>query len=46
MEVVEYGDVQFTKAPEILAGLGLEGLRKSEQAIEELRRKGLAEAEP
>jgi lactoylglutathione lyase len=40
VQVVAYEDVQFTKAPEILRGLGLE-LRKSEQALAELRAKGL-----
>lgn len=41
-QVVQYSEVQFTKAPEILKGMGLEGLGKSEKALEELRRKGLA----
>ena len=41
VEVVAYEDVQFTKAPEILRGMGLEGLEKTEQAREELRTKGL-----
>ena len=41
MQIVEYGDVQFTKAPEILRGMGLE-LEKSESALAELRDKGLA----
>ncbi len=36
-----YEDVQFTKAPEILQGMGLDGLEKTEQAREELRSKGL-----
>jgi lactoylglutathione lyase len=42
LEIVGYEDVQFTKAPEILRGMGLE-LEKTEQALEELRAKGLAE---
>ncbi|HXG76925.1 MAG TPA: VOC family protein [Gaiellaceae bacterium] len=42
-QVVEYGDVQFTKAPRILEGMGLAGLRKSERALAELREKGLAD---
>ncbi len=42
VEVVEYAEIQFTKAPWVLAGMGLEGLDKSEQAIQELRQKGLA----
>jgi lactoylglutathione lyase len=41
VEVVGYEDVQFTKAPEILNGMGLDGLEKTEQAREELRAKGL-----
>jgi len=40
VQVVEYGDIQFTKAPEILRGMGLE-LEKSESALRELREKGL-----
>ena len=40
-QVVEYSEIQFTKAPEILRGMGLGDLKKSEQALEELRRKGL-----
>jgi hypothetical protein len=40
--VVEYSEVQFTKAPNILRGMGLGSLRKSENALEELRKKGLA----
>jgi catechol 2,3-dioxygenase-like lactoylglutathione lyase family enzyme len=41
VQVVAYADVQFTKAPEILRGMGLE-LEKSESALRELRAKGLA----
>ena len=41
VEVVGYEDVQFTKEPEILRGMGLDGLEKTEQAREELRAKGL-----
>ena len=41
VQVVAYGDVQFTKAPEILRGMGLE-LDKSEAARAELRDKGLS----
>ena len=43
VEVVDYRDVQFTKAPWILEGMGLDDLEKSESAVEELRAKGLAE---
>ena len=41
VQIVEYSAIQFTKAPAVLAGLGLEGLEKSANAREELRRKGL-----
>ena len=42
IQVVAYRDIQFTKAPEILRGMKLDGLGKSERAREELRAKGLA----
>jgi catechol 2,3-dioxygenase-like lactoylglutathione lyase family enzyme len=41
VQVVGYEDVQFTKAPEILRGMGLE-LPKSQRARDELREKRLA----
>ncbi len=41
-QVVEYGEVQFTKAPHVLNGMGLGDLKKAEKALEELREKGLA----
>jgi lactoylglutathione lyase len=41
-QVVEYGEIQFTKAPEVLKGMGLGYLKKTEKALEELRRKGLS----
>ena len=41
-QVVEYSEIQFTKAPHILRGMGLGHLRKTEKALEELRDKGLA----
>jgi extradiol dioxygenase family protein len=43
IEVVDYRDVQFTKAPTVLRGMGLERLEKSEDALEELRAKGLGD---
>lgn len=42
VEVVGYRDVQFTKAPAVLAALVPEGLEKSAAAREELARKGVA----
>ena len=41
VEIVEYGDIQFTKAPGVLDGMGLGGLEKSEAALRELAEKGL-----
>jgi extradiol dioxygenase family protein len=40
VQVVDYRDVQFSKTPEVLRGMGLE-LEKSERAREELRAKGI-----
>jgi lactoylglutathione lyase len=40
-QVVQYSEVQFTKAPEVLGGMGLGHLRKSEDALDQLRKKGL-----
>jgi hypothetical protein len=42
VQIVAYGDIQFGKTPEVLAGMGLGDLRKSEAARAELARKGLA----
>jgi predicted enzyme related to lactoylglutathione lyase len=41
IQVVEYRRIQFTKAPEIARGMGLD-LDKSPDALEELRAKGLS----
>jgi lactoylglutathione lyase len=41
LQVVEYADIQFTKAPEVLRGMGLERLEKRPEALAELRAKGL-----
>jgi catechol 2,3-dioxygenase-like lactoylglutathione lyase family enzyme len=42
VQVVQYSDIQFSKTPAVLAGMGLDGLEKSESALRELRDKGLA----
>ena len=42
VQAVDYADVQFTKAPEVLEGMGAEELRKSEAALRQLAEKGLA----
>jgi catechol 2,3-dioxygenase-like lactoylglutathione lyase family enzyme len=40
VQVVEYGDIRFSKTPEVLRGMGLK-LQKSERALAELRESGL-----
>jgi lactoylglutathione lyase len=41
VEIVDYRDIQFTKAPAVLAGMGLDELEKRPRALDELREKGL-----
>ena len=41
VQVVEYADVQFTKAPKVLEGMGAGGLEKSAHALRQLAEKGL-----
>ena len=43
-EIVSYENVQFTKAPNVLRGMGLPHLSKNETAIKELTEKGMAPA--
>jgi len=42
VEIVPYGEIQFTKAPGVLAGMGLGDLEKTEEALAELAEKGLS----
>ena len=42
IEVVPYDDIQFTKATHVLKGMGLSGLKKTPNAIDELKKKGMA----
>jgi lactoylglutathione lyase len=42
VEVVDYREIQFTKAPWILEGMGLADVEKTDKAVDELRAKGLA----
>lgn len=42
VEIVGYENIQFTKVPHVLRGMGLEDLRKSDSAIQELADKGMA----
>ena len=41
IQVVEYRDIQFTKAPEVLRAMALADLRKTEGALQELADKGI-----
>ncbi|MCU4740267.1 VOC family protein [Natronoglomus mannanivorans] len=41
VQVVDYAEIQFTKADHVLEGMGLSGLEKSEDALEELAEKGM-----
>ena len=43
VEIVDYREIQFTKAPGVLAGMGLGGLEKTERARRELAEKGLVD---
>ena len=40
VEVVDYREIQFTKAENVLRGMGLEELEKNDAALAELRAKG------
>jgi lactoylglutathione lyase len=42
LEIVDYREIQFTKAGHVLQAMGLDRLEKSEDALDELRAKGLA----
>ena len=41
-EIVGYDNIQFTKTPHVLRGMGLAHLAKSAKAIKELKDKGMA----
>jgi lactoylglutathione lyase len=42
VQVVDYRDIQFTKAPQVLRAMAIEELSKTEAAREELRSKGIS----
>ena len=42
IEIVGYDNIQFSKAPNVLRGMGLSHLAKSPEAIKELAEKGMA----
>jgi catechol 2,3-dioxygenase-like lactoylglutathione lyase family enzyme len=41
IQVVDYRDIQFSKTGEVLQSMGLDGLEKSDRALQELRDKGI-----
>jgi lactoylglutathione lyase len=43
IQVVDYREIQFTKAPGVLRAMGLDGLGKSDGAQRELRERGLSD---
>src|SRR4029077_7612132 len=45
IEIVAYENIQFTKAPNVLRGMGLTQLTKNESAKKELAEKGMAVSE-
>jgi predicted enzyme related to lactoylglutathione lyase len=42
VEIIGYDNIQFTKAPNVLRGMGLPHLSKNEKAVKELTAKGMA----
>jgi lactoylglutathione lyase len=42
VEIIGYSNIQFTKAPHVLRGMGLSHLQKTKGAIAELAEKGMA----
>lgn len=42
IEVVPYEDIQFTKASHVLKGMGVGSLEKTANALDELKKKGMA----
>ena len=43
IEIVPYNDCQFTKASHVLNGMGVAPMTKTPAAVEELKKKGMAE---
>jgi predicted enzyme related to lactoylglutathione lyase len=42
IQIIEYKGIQFTKAPHVLLGMGLDGLEKTPEAIKQLEAKGMS----
>jgi len=45
IEIVQYDEVQFSKTAAVLRGMGLGGLGKTPEALQQLREKGMADEE-
>ena len=46
IEIIAYDNIQFTKAPNVLRGMGLEHLTKNEDARRQLSEKGMGGTDP
>jgi lactoylglutathione lyase len=46
IEIVDYENIQFTKAPNVLRGMGLDHLTKNESAKQQLTDKGMGGIDP
>jgi len=42
IEIVGYENIQFTKAPHVLRGMGIKNIYKNQKAMDELAEKGMA----
>ena len=42
IELIDYATIQFSKTPAVLRGMGADHIEKTEEALEELREKGMA----
>ncbi len=42
IELIDYATIQFSKTPDVLRGMGLEDLVKTDEALAELAQKGMA----
>src|SRR6478736_5312375 len=46
IEIVDYSSIQFTKAPNVLRGMGLDHLTKTDSARQQLTDKGMGGTDP
>ena len=42
IELIDYATIQFSKTPQVLRGMGLDELTKTDEALAELHEKGMA----